>query len=57
MKNGYALLKNKKLLGAFFNHDNLNTELERVEFAYNNIVALDEKIREIKEGSKNENTI
>ncbi len=52
MKNGYALLKNKKLLGAFFNHDDLKTELERVEFAYNNIVALDEKIRETKSENK-----
>ncbi len=52
MKNGYALLKNKKLLGAFFSYDDLKTELERVEFAYNNIVALDEKIREIKSENK-----
>ena len=51
MQTGYGLLKNKKMLGAYFELKQLTDELGRVEFTYQNLTAIEEKIRAMKDAS------
>ena len=51
MRKGYALLKTKKLLGAFSGLQSINDELARVEYAYQNLEGVVEEVRAAKSGS------
>ena len=51
MRKGYALLKTKKLLGAFSGLQSINDELARVEYAYQNLEGVVEEVRAAKSRS------
>jgi hypothetical protein len=46
MKNSYAVLKNKRLLGAYSSIDEISTELDRVKFLYSQLQAVEDKYRD-----------
>lgn len=48
MQNGYALLKNKKMLGAYFELSQIVTENEQINFVYNNLEIIEQRLRELK---------
>ncbi len=48
MQNGYALLKNKKMLGAYFELSQIVTENEQINFVYNNLAGIEERMRALK---------
>lgn len=48
VRNGYALLKSKKLLGAFSGLESINDELARVEYAYKELEGVVEEIKAVK---------
>jgi len=48
MQTGYALLKNKKLLGAYYGLNQIEDELGQVDFVYQNLQKIEQQIREIK---------
>ncbi len=52
MKTGYALLKNKRLLGAYYNLSEITSELGQVRFIYNKLKDIEQTVREIKEQNK-----
>ena len=52
MQSGYALLKNKKLLGAYRELDDIKKESSEIEFVYNNLNTIEEEIREIKKNKR-----
>ncbi len=52
MKTGYAFLKNKRLLGAYYNLSELTSELGQVEFIYSKLKDIEKTVREIKEQKK-----
>jgi len=45
MKNGYGLLKHKKLMGAYPGVKEISDELSQVEFVYSQLKAIEEKYR------------
>jgi len=51
IRKGYALLKSKKLLGAFSGLQAVSDELARVEFAYQNLEGVVEEIKAAKSGT------
>jgi hypothetical protein len=51
IRKGYALLKSKKLLGAFSGLQAISDELTRVEFAYENLEGVAEEIKAAKPGA------
>ena len=51
IRKGYALLKSKKLLGAFSGLQAISDELGRVEFAYQNLDGVVEEIKASKSGT------
>ena len=51
VRKGYALLKSKKLLGAFSGLESISDELVRVEYAYKELEGVVEEIRAIKQGA------
>jgi hypothetical protein len=46
MKNSYAMLKNKRLLGAYSSIDEISTEVDRVKFLYSQLQAVEDKYRD-----------
>jgi len=48
MQNGYALLKNKKMLGAYFELSQIVTENEQVNFVYSNLDVIEKRMRKLK---------
>ena len=48
MKNGYALLKNPKMLGAFSGVAEISDELSRVEFAHDSLEGVEESVPAMK---------
>ena len=48
MQTGYALLKNKKLLGGYRELNQLEDELGQVDFVYQALKKIEQQIREIK---------
>jgi hypothetical protein len=51
IRKGYALLKSKKLLGAFSDLQAVSDELVRVDFAYQNLEGVVEEIKAAKSGT------
>jgi len=51
IRKGYALLKSKKLLGAFSGLQAISDELARVEFAYQNLDGVVEEVKATKSGT------
>jgi hypothetical protein len=51
VRKGYALLKSKKLLGAFSGLQAIGDELVRVEFAYQNLEGVAEEVKAAKSGT------
>jgi len=51
IRKGYALLKSKKLLGAFSGLQAISDELARVEFAYQNLEGVAEEVKAAKSGT------
>lgn len=47
MKNGYAHLKNKKLLGAYSSIDEISSELGRIEYIYSELKDIEAKYRDL----------
>ena len=52
MKNGYRLLKNKKLLGAYRSVEEIDEEILKTEFTYQQIVELEQMVREMKKNQQ-----
>jgi hypothetical protein len=50
MKNGYLLLKNKKLMGAYADVSAITDEYSRIEFINENLKKIEEKYREQRIG-------
>jgi len=48
IRKGYALLKSKKLLGAFSGLESISDELARVEYAYQELEGVIEEIKAAK---------
>ena len=48
VRKGYALLKSKKLLGAFSGLESISDELARVEYAYQNLEGVIEELKAVK---------
>ena len=48
LKKAYALLKTKKLLGAFSGLESISEELTRVEYAHQNLEAVIEEVKAIR---------
>jgi len=48
VRKGYALLKSKKLLGAFFGLESISDELARVEYVYQDLEGVVEEIKAAK---------
>jgi len=51
VRKGYALLKSKKLLGAFFGLESISDELARVEYVYQDLEGVVEEIKAAKSGT------
>ncbi len=51
VRRGYALLKSKKLLGAFSGLESISDELARVEYAYQNLEGVIEELKAVKSGT------
>lgn len=52
MQTGYALLKNKKLLGAYRNLDQIQEELDQLNFVYQSLLQLEEEVRVIRDSKR-----
>ena len=52
MQTGYALLKNKKLLGAYRDLEHLKEDLDQIGFVYQSLVQLEEEVRKIKDSKR-----
>ena len=48
MKNGYRLLKNKKLLGAYSDPQSISDELQQVEFVKQKLLVIEDKYRALR---------
>jgi len=46
MKNSYAMLKNKRLLGSYSSVDEIDAELDRVNFLHSQLQAVEDKYRD-----------
>jgi len=51
IRKGYALLKSKKLLGAFSGLESISDELARVEYTYQDLEGVVEEIKAAKSGT------
>jgi len=51
VRKGYALLKSKKLLGAFFGLESISDELARVDYVYQDLEGVVEEIKAAKLGT------
>ena len=51
VRKGYALLKSKKLLGAFFGLESISDELARVDYVYQDLEGVVKEIKAAKSGT------
>ena len=52
LQSGYALLKNRKLLGAYRSEEEIDEDLLKVEFIYQQIKETEQMVREMKESQQ-----